>query len=127
MYSRSNLNWQGSVPVLKKVRASFYRTVSGNEPVREWIKSLSLEDRKIIGADIATVEFGWPVGMPVCRSLGKGIWEVRSNITDGIARVLFFFHDGRLILLHGFVKKTQKTPDEDLKLATKRMREVENG
>ena len=113
--------------MLKKVRASFYRTGSGSEPVREWIKSLSLADRKIIGADIATVEFGWPGGMPLCRSLGKGIWEVRSDITDGIARVLFFFHDDSVVLLHGCVKKSQKIPDQDLQLASKRMREVKNG
>jgi phage-related protein len=97
----------------------------GTEPVREWLKSLSVVDRRIVGADIATVEYGWPVGMPVCRSLGKGLWEVRSNITDGIARVIFFLHDGKLVLLNGFVKKTQKTPDDEIELALKRKRETE--
>ncbi len=68
----------------------FYRTPLGAEPVRDWIKSLPANDRKIIGADIQTVEFGWPIGMPLCRSLGGGLWEVRSKITDGIARIIFF-------------------------------------
>ncbi len=113
--------------MLKKVPATFYRTISGHEPVREWIKGLSRKDRKTVGDDIATVEFGWPIGMPVCRSLAQGIWEVRSNIKDGIARVLFFFYEGKLVLLHGFVKKTQKPTGEDLDLAAKRKREVENG
>ena len=90
----------------------------GAEPVRDWIKSLSVNDRKVIGADIQTVEFGWPVGMPLCRSLGGGLWEVRSNITDGIARVIFFLHLGKLVILNGFVKKTRKTPDTEIELAS---------
>ncbi len=104
----------------KSVKAVFYRTDGGGEPVREWLKGLpSREDRKRIGEDIKTVEFGWPVGMPVCRSVGGGIYEVRSNLTQNrIARVLFYFDKmGRMVLLHGFIKKTQKTPDEDLDLA----------
>jgi len=82
-------------------------------------------DRKIIGEDIKDVEFSWPIGMPLCRALGRGLWEVRSQITDGrIARVLFGVNDGRMVLLHGFIRKTQKTPANDLDLARKRMREV---
>lgn len=71
----------------KKVPAVFYRTSMGTEPVRDWIKGLSATDRKIIGEDIATVERGWPIGMPVCRPLSKGLWEVRSSITGGIGRI----------------------------------------
>lgn len=109
----------------KRVRARFYRTLSGNEPVREWLRSLSPEDRVVIGVDIKTVEFGWPIGMPVCRSLGDGIWEVRSNLAGGrTARVLFALHDDMLYLLHGFIKKSQKTPPQDLDLARRRYREV---
>lgn len=79
------------------------------------------DDCRIIGTDIQIVEFGWPVGLPVCRSLGNGLWEVRSNITDKrIARVIFGFHGGEIILLHGFIKKTQKTPQKDLDLAARR-------
>jgi len=97
----------------------------GAEPVRDWLKELSPEDRRIIGFDIATAEFGWPVGMPLCRSLGKGLWEIRSTITGGrIARTFFCVNGGEMVLLHGFVKKTQKTPQSDLELARKRQREM---
>ncbi|MGH9688316.1 MAG: type II toxin-antitoxin system RelE/ParE family toxin [Candidatus Acidiferrales bacterium] len=87
--------------------------------MREWLRSLSPEDRKRIGEDIKTVEFGWPVGMPVCRALGGGIFEVRTNLVQNrIARVPFYIDKrGRMVLLHGFIKKTQKTPREDLELA----------
>ena len=112
----------------KKVPASFYRSESGSEPVREWLLECSSEDRKAIGMDIKTVEFGWPVGMPVCRPMKDGLYEVRTNLTDKrIARVLFCFHGGKMVLLHGFVKKSQKTPKPDLDLAKKRKKEVENG
>jgi phage-related protein len=113
------------MPAFKKIPAVFYCTASGSEPVRVWLKTLSLDDRKIIGADIATVEFGWPIGMPVCRPMGKGLYEVRSTIKNGIARVLFCIEGGKMVLLHGFVKKTQKTPLQDLALALKRKKEVE--
>jgi phage-related protein len=103
----------------KRIPAIFYRTEAGREPVREWLKRLSAEDRKRIGEDIKTVEFGWPVGMPVCKPLTNGIYEVRSSLAQNkIARVLFYIDKkGRMVLLHGFVKKTQKTPQEDLELA----------
>ena len=110
---------------LKRLVAEFYRSSSGKEPVRAWLKSLSLEDRKVIGKDIATVEYAWPVGMPLCRSLRKNIWEVRSSLGHGrISRVLFFNLRTRMVLLHGFVKKTQKTSPRDLTLAQQRMKEV---
>jgi phage-related protein len=103
----------------KRVPAIFYRTEAGGEPVREWLKGLSPEDRKRIGEDIKTVEFGWPVGMPVCKPLGDGIYEVRTSLGQNrIARVLFYIdRKSRMVLLHGFIKKTQKTSGEDLKLA----------
>ena len=112
----------------KRIPAVFYRTGSGTEPVRAWLKDLSGEDRRIIGLDIATVEYGWPVGMPICRSITgrRGLWEVRSSLPGGrIARVFFSIHRGQLVLLHGAVKKTEKTRDSDLDLAMKRKREVE--
>ena len=110
---------------MKRLPAAFYQLSSGREPVREWLKSLTIEDRKIIGEDIKDVEFSWPIGMPLCRPLGKGLWEVRSDITQGrIARVLFCIYDSQMVLLHAFVKKTQKTPDADLELAMKRKKEV---
>jgi phage-related protein len=104
----------------KRVPVIFFRTEAGGEPVRDWLKGLpSSEDRKRIGEDIKTVEFGWPVGMPVCKPLGDSIYEVRTSLVQNrIARVLFYIdRKGRMVLLHGFVKKTQKTPDEDLELA----------
>jgi len=103
----------------KRVAAIFYRTEAGGEPVREWLKGLSQEDPKRIGEDIKTVEFGWPIGMPVCRPLGDGNYEVRTSLAQNrIARVLFYIDKrDRMVLLHGFIKKTQKTPVEDLELA----------
>lgn len=103
----------------KKVPVIFYRTEAGGEPVREWLKGFSPEDRKRIGEDIKTVEFGWPIGMPVCKPLGDGIYEVRTRLAQHrIARMLFYIDKkSRMVLLHGFIKKTQKTPDEDLDLA----------
>jgi len=112
----------------KKVPAVFYRSNSGSEPVREWLLDLAKDDRKSIGTDIQTVEFGWPVGMPVCRPMGDGLFEVRTNLDDNrIARVLFCFHGSKMVLLHGIIKKAKKTPKPDLDLAKKRKRKVENG
>ena len=92
---------------------------------REWIRSLDAADRKIIGEDIKDVEFAWPIGMPLVRALGTGLWEVRSQLTQGrIARVLFCIAEGRMVLLHGFIKKKRKTPPGDLNLAWKRKREI---
>lgn len=103
----------------------FFQNEAGTMPVRDWLLSLSEDDRKIIGNDIQDAEFGWPIGMPLCRSLSgyKGLWEIRSNLTGGrIARVLFCVHDGHMALLHGFVKKTQKTPEREINAALKRMK-----
>jgi phage-related protein len=114
----------------KVLPARFYRTATSAEPVRKWLKALSREDKRIVGTDIATVEFGWPVGMPTCRPLAsrRGLLEVRSSLTQNrIARVLFCIHQGQMVLLHGFIKKTQQTPENDLDLAVKRQKEVEGG
>jgi phage-related protein len=108
-------------PGLKRLPAHFYRSDSGREPVREWLKGLEADDRKVIGEDIKDVEFSWPIGMPLVGSLGRELWEVRSRLPRGrIARVLFCVEQGRMVLLHGFIKKTQKTPQHDLDLALKR-------
>jgi phage-related protein len=104
----------------------FYQTPSDNLPVREWIKGLSPQEGQLKGRDVQKVEFGWPIGMPYCSSLGNGLWEVRSHLTDGkIGRVIFCVVRGRMVLLHGFIKKTQKTPAKGMELALKRMKEVE--
>ena len=95
----------------KKLPARFYLNAAGRNPVREWILELPAADRHTVGKDIQKVEFGWPLGMPYCRSLGNGLWEVRSDLTDGkIARVIFCVARGRMVLLHGYIKKTQKRP-----------------
>jgi phage-related protein len=110
----------------KKVRATFYRTAEGSEPVRDWLVGLDAADRKAIGVDIALVEYGWPVGMPTCRSLGRGLWEVRSIISGShAARVPFCIADDRLVLLHGLVKKSEKTSDRDMALARSRLKDVQ--
>ena len=110
----------------KKIVGRFYAQPSGRRPVREWILELSREDRRIIGRDIQRVEFGWPIGMPYCRPLGHGLWEVRSDLTGNrIARVIFCIAGGEMILLHAFEKKTQKTAAQDIELALRRKREIE--
>jgi phage-related protein len=113
----------------KRVPAIFFRTEAGGEPVREWLRSLPRDDRKRIGKDIATVEFGWPVGMPVCRAMGAGLCEVRTHLMQHrLARVLFYIDaKGRLVLLHGFIKKSRKTPNEDLDIARKNKQKHERG
>ena len=111
---------------LKKLPAVFYRALSGAEPVRAWLKDLDPADRAVVGYDIAKAEFGWPLGMPVCRAMGDGLWEVRSNLPRGrIARVMFCVSRGRMVLLHGFEKKSQATPKADLVLARRRQQEIE--
>ncbi len=106
------------------LKVSFYKTESENEPVREWLKSLSHDCRKTIGEDIKTVQFGWPLGMPVVRKLEPGIWEIRSNIKNGIARVIFTVLNDSMILLHGFIKKSVKTPQDDLDTAKSRRKNL---
>jgi phage-related protein len=110
----------------KKITGRFYAAASGRRPVREWLLDLSKNDRRVIGKDIQKVEFGWPIGMPYCRPLGHGLWEVRSDLEGGrIARVVFCIVRSEMVLLHGFEKKSQKTPAHDIELALKRKREIE--
>lgn len=111
---------------LKKVQARFYQAANGARPVRAWLLSLPVDDRRTIGKDIQKVEFGWPIGMPYCRPLSHGLWEVRSDLAGGrIARMIFCFVESEIVLLHGFIKKSQKTPDGEIKLATARMKDLE--
>ncbi len=109
----------------QKIALIFYRTKGGAEPVLAWLKGLPTADRKEIGQDLMRAQWRWPVGMPLCRPMGGGLWEVRSSLSSNrIARVLFCVHDKQIVALHGFVKKTQATPQADLDLAKKRMKEV---
>lgn len=105
----------------------FYATRTGAEPVRDWLRTLPNDIRKIIGDDIKTVQLGWPIGMPLVRNMEPGLWEVRINLPDGIARVLFTTDGSIMVLVHGFIKKTRQTPKQDLELARKRMKEVRHG
>lgn len=106
---------------LPKLTVRFYRTEQGNEPVREWLKELPAADRKSVGDEIRAVQFGWPVGMPLVRKVRRGLWEVRVHLVGRIARVLFTTFDGEAVLLHGFIKKSQRTPAADLATAVERM------
>jgi len=108
-------------PILTVV---FYRADSGNEPVRQWLRDMTAEDRKAIGTDLKTVQYGWPLGMPLVRKMEPDLWEVRCHIASGIARVLFTTFAGNMVLLHGFVKKSQKTPAIDLKTARDRLKKL---
>ena len=108
-----------------EVPVRFYRSDTGREPVLEWLRGLDKEDRQTTGLDLMRVQFGWPIGMPLVRGLKDGLWEVRSSLpSQKIARLILCFHQRTLIVLHGFIKKTQKTPAEDLELARRRMKEV---
>lgn len=107
----------------RPLKVVFFKTDTGNEPVREWLKELSREDCKVIGADILTVQYAWPVGKPLVDSLSDGLWEVRSRLDNRIARTLFAMVDQEIVLLHGFIKKQQRTPQDELELAKKRKRQ----
>ena len=107
----------------RPLRVIFFKTDTENEPVREWLKELPKEDCRVIGTDILTVQYEWPVGKPLVDNLGDGIWEVRSRLANRIARTLFVVVDEEIILLHGFIKKQQKTPQDELDLAKKRKRQ----
>jgi phage-related protein len=102
------------------LHVSFYAELSGKEPVRDWIRKLEKEEQKIVGQDIKRVQVGWPLGMPLVKSLGKGLWEIRSSLGTRIVRIIFTVYAGKIILLHGFIKKSQKPPIKDLELAKKR-------
>ena len=105
-------------PVLK---VYFYRSGAGHEPVRDWLKSLPVHERLAIGEDIQAVQFRWPLGMPLVKKLAGRVWEVRTQLPTRIARVLFTVKSNQMVLLHGFIKKTQSTPKLDIDLAHSRI------
>ncbi|MDR3674523.1 MAG: type II toxin-antitoxin system RelE/ParE family toxin [Acidobacteriota bacterium] len=113
-------------PRPQKIPLIFFRTAAGSEPVREWLKELPEAERQAIGKDLLRAQWRWPVGMPLCRPLGNGLWEVRTDLeTKRTARVLLCLYREHLVALHGFIKKTRTTPHEDLALARKRQKELE--
>ena len=109
------------------LEVKFFANSLGTEPVRDWLKSLTALDRKTIGEDIKTVQLGWPLGMPLVRHLGGGLWEVRTRLDNRIARVLFVLSGSKMVLLHGFIKKQQTTPKPDIDLAKERVKELKRG
>jgi phage-related protein len=107
-----------------RIPVVFYRTSAGKEVVRDWLRDLNGLDRQEIGQDLMRVQYRFPVGMPLCRPLGDGLWEARTSLPSGrIARLIFCLMDGSMLVLSGFIKKTQKTPNDELTLARKRMSE----
>jgi len=108
-----------------KLNVVFFRTGSGTEPVRRWLRSLPEAHKKAIGEDVKTVQFGWPLGMPLVEKLGPYLWEVRTKVPDGIARLLFTVDGHTMILLHGFIKKTRKIPQKELSTARSRLRQYQ--
>jgi len=110
--------------IKKKLDILFFRTEGGNEPVREWLLSLPKEERKIVGDDILKVQYCWPIGKPLVGNLGNGVWEVRSKLGGRIGRTLFYVENQTMVLLHGFIKKSQKTPKHELGLALKRKNQL---
>ena len=106
----------------RPLRVVFFKTAAGNEPVREWLKGLPRDERHSIGEDLLTVQHAWPLGKPLVDHLGDGIWELRSRLPNRIARTLFTITRSEIVVLHGFIKKTQKTPAQELKLARRRQR-----
>ena len=108
----------------KKLDVVFFRSGAGNEPVREWLLSLPKPERKLVGEDVLKVQYCWPIGKPLVGSLGNGLWEVRSRLSDRIARVIFVVEGQTMVLLHGFIKKTQKTPKHELDVAIKRKKQL---
>jgi phage-related protein len=119
------LRFEAVAEQIPEIPVRFYRTAAGREPVLDWLRELEKADRQVIGVNLMRVQFGWPIGMPLVRGLGDGLWEIRSDLrSDRIARLLFCFHDDVLVVVHGFIKKTQRSPPDDLKLARRRMKEI---
>ncbi|MFY9294644.1 MAG: type II toxin-antitoxin system RelE/ParE family toxin [Methylorubrum rhodinum] len=113
------------MPPVPAIPLAFYRSAAGHEPVREWLRELPAEDKRVVGFDIRRVQLGWPIGLPVCRPMSGGLFEVRSTLPSRReARLLFGFHEGRLIALHAFIKKAQRTPAADLDLARRRLKDI---
>jgi phage-related protein len=110
----------------RKIDLVFFRNNTGSEPVREWLKGLDEVERQAIGTDLLRAQWRWPAGMPLCRPMGKGLWEVRTDLpTNRTVRVLICFYHDRLVALHGFIKKTRATPEDELTLARRRQKELE--
>ena len=109
---------------LPRLTVRFFCESTGSEPVRDWLKRLPVEEKREIGSDIKTVQFGWPIGMPVVDHIDGDVWEVRTRLSTPIARVLFVLEGNVMVLLHGFIKKERKTPKADLDIAKQRLKKL---
>jgi phage-related protein len=110
----------------KTISAEFYQTEAGGEPVRDFLrKALTADERKAVGKDIRIVEYGWPIGMPVCKDLKNGLYEVRTDFSNRICRILFGIYGPRMIPFHGFIKESGETPKVDMDTALDRQRTME--
>ncbi len=113
-------------PTPQKIPLIFYRTAAGREPAREWLQRLDAAERQEIGKDLLRAQWRWPIGMPLCRPMGDGLWEIRTDLpTKRTARVLLCLYRQHLVALHGFIKKARATPDSDLATARTRQKELE--
>ena len=115
------------MPLNRSIPVVFFALDSGREPVREWLKDLDKRSKRVIGEDIKTLQFGWPIGMPLARKMDDNLWELRSKLNKGIARTFFTVYRNKLVLLHGFIKKSQKTPANELSLAKRRLNKLRSG
>lgn len=115
------------MPLSHPIPVAFFALESGKEPVRDWLKALDKDSKRAIGEDIKTLQFGWPIGMPLARKIGDNLWELRSKLDKGIARTFFTLYRNKLVLLHGFIKKSQKTPIKELSLAKRRLNKLRSG
>jgi phage-related protein len=110
----------------RKTELVCFRNDAGGEPVRAWLKGLNEGERRTIGTDLLRAQWRWPIGMPLCRPMSQGLWELRTDLPGNRAAWVFIcFYDNRLVALHGFIKKTRATPKDDLALARKRQKELE--
>jgi phage-related protein len=112
------------MPLNRPIPVVFFALDSGREPVRDWLKTLDKDSKRAIGEDIKTLQFGWPIGMPLARKMDDDLWELRSKLNKGIARTFFTVYGNNIVLLHGFIKKSQKTPSKVLSLAKRRLNKL---
>lgn len=118
--------WYTYSMATSKLEISFFRSEQQVEPVREWLKELTKEEKRIIGTDLKTIQVSWPLGMPLVKNVGNSIWEARSNLPQGkISMIFFVIYNDTIVLLHGFIKKAQKIPPKELDLAKKRRQQLE--
>ena len=106
----------------KPLTTAFFQTEQGNQPCRDFILGLSRDDKREVGTKIFEVQKGFTLGLPLVRKMENDLWEIRVNLTDGICRIFFTVAENMMILLHGFVKKSQKTPQNELATAQNRLR-----